>query len=212
MSLEIRDITFLDGSNAGGNGGNVSFRGFGDPHRIDQCNFHNGQSEQGGNVFVRTTGAIIVRGSSFTDGTAASNGGGLAIDGATEVTVRDSTFSGNTAGAKGGGMFAARLETKKSQIAVIQDSTFQANTAINGGGFAVSELGSLSVLTTEFVDNSATERGGAGAMLDLFDGTALKYQGNTGSENTAGSTCPDFLTLDPTSAVEVCVAVDQDFP
>jgi len=49
-------------------------------------------------------------------------------------------------------------------------------------------------------------------MLQFVDGVTLEYQGNTGSGNTAGSTCPDFSGFDLISAVEVCVALDQNFP
>jgi len=116
MSIELKDITFLDGSNAGGNGGNVFIRGFGSPHRIVKCNFQNGRSEQGGNVYIKTTGSIKIRVSNFIDGTAASVGGGLVVNGATELTVQESLFAGNTAESEGGGMFSTRLDPNDKKV------------------------------------------------------------------------------------------------
>lgn len=100
---------------------------------------------------------------------AAQQHDGLAIDGATELIMDSSTvFRGNTASAEEVGLFTQRLvdnTADKGHQIKMEDSIFEANSASVGGGFAFSELGklpSLSVLQTEFTDNSASDSGGLG--------------------------------------------------
>jgi len=214
-NVEIKEITFLDGANAGGDGGNVLIRGFGAPHRILRCSFEGGESEQGGNLYVQTTGSVVVRESTFVNGAASSVGGGLAVHGASDLRIVDSVFSGNTASGEGGGVFTTFGGTGgPGQEITVRGSIFEGNAANVGGGIAVSELGTVPVVTvlhTEFTNNTVSDSGGALAMVEFIDG--VSFESNFGAGNSVDTgVCPDFLTVDAVTEEQVCVAVDDAFP
>lgn len=223
--INLIDLTFRNGSNPDGDGGNLAASGFGDPHRITRCTFEGGQSASGGNVYFSTTGAIAIRGSSFIDGSASTTGGGIAIDKAKEVSI-DGTdtkngptvFRGNRAGTEGGAIFTTREDPSNDsgQQINIQGAVFVDNSANIGGALAISELGflpSLTLLETEFSDNTAEDTGGAGAFLEPVEGVTVTFEGNTGSDNTAVTgDCPEFLIFDAPAGNEVCLPVNESFP
>lgn len=218
VNVELKDLIFRDGSNAGGDGGNVFIRGFGDPHRVVGCRFENGQSQRGGNLYVQTTGTLVVRDSVFVNGSAATIGGGLAVNRSVDVRILRSTFSENSAGEEGGGFYTTRLDQtgNTGQAISIEESSFEANAASVGGGYAISELGAmpeLSILNTQFNDNTATELGGAGAFVEFLEGLTISFQSNSGSGNNDKSgTCPDFFVIDGGTGMTMCVAVGENFP
>jgi len=173
-------------------------------------------------VYIRSTGEILITGSSFIDGRATTLGGGLRLDGATQLTLDGSlrygpnVFRGNTAGTDGGGFYTTRevQAADKGQVITIQDTVFDMNSANRGGGFAVSVLGnlpSLTVLQTEFTNNAATDSGGAMALVAEIPGLTVSLENNTGSGNTAGpELCPDYLIYSAAGQLG-CVAVDASY-
>jgi len=217
--INLIGLTFRNGTNPDGEGGNLYAKGFGDPHRITRCTFEGGHSGAGGNVFLSSTGGLVISRSSFIDGSASTIGGGIALVGATELVIEGPTvFRGNKAGTEGGAIYTTRevpSNTKGQQIN-IQGALFADNSANIGGAVAISELGSLpslTVLETEFSNNTAGDTGGAGAFLETIEGITVTFEGNTGSGNTAVTgNCPDFLIFDAPTGNEVCLPVNESFP
>jgi hypothetical protein len=217
-NVTIRDITFLDGSSGSFSGGNVGIFGNGN-HRILNCSFQNGQTNTlGGNLYVQTDGNVEIRDSSFVAGTSTQgSGGGLAVQNADLVSIFNSQFIGNNA-PEGGGFYSSRgaLNAQGQQI-LIRDSVFQTNLARVGGGFLVTALGllpKLEILNTEFVDNTAENIAGAGAIVDFLDNLNLTLNNNSGSGNTDGSnTCGDITAVaSRNSSVPLCIGVNETYP
>jgi hypothetical protein len=212
-SVIIQDVIFLDGVSTV-QGGNVGIFGSGN-HRIINSSFRNGASTtRGGNLYVSTNGTVTIENSSFLDGTADLGGGGLAVEAASAVTVMNSDFMGNM-GPEGGGFYS----TKKSpsgagQMITIMDSSFIGNSAEVGGGFLVTQLGTmptLSILSTEFTDNTASVAG-TGAIVEFLDNLMLILKDNTGTGNVADQLCDGFLGVYSNSTEPVCIPTTENFP
>jgi hypothetical protein len=215
-AVTLQDLTIMGGT-SDANGGNVIITGSG-THRIINTTISGGQAGgDGGNVYVETDATVRVEGSSIVDGTAVGNGGGLAIVGAGAVEIVETDFIGNMA-PNGAGLFSQALDAQDAgQLSVIDSSRFIGNSATAGvgGGVLFTELGllpSISILATEFTDNSATQAGAAGAIVSFLNNTELTLESNTGGNNAGGS-CDGFLTVEsPTSAGPTCLGVTDNFP
>jgi hypothetical protein len=215
-SVTLQDLTIMGGS-SDANGGNVIITGAG-THRIINTTISGGQANgDGGNVYVETDATVRVEGSTIVDGTAAGNGGGLAIVGAGAVEIVETDFIGNMA-PQGAGLYSQALDAQDAgQLSVIDSSRFIGNSATSGvgGGLLFSQLGllpSISILATEFTDNSATEAGAAGAIVSFLNNTELTLESNTGGNN-AGGPCNGFLAVEsPTSTGTTCLGVTDNFP
>lgn len=135
---------------------------------IDNCEFRNGEAtDTGGNLFVQTNGTLTILDSTFSSGRAGNSGGSLYVLNARELSIANSTFENNTVSlqdSSGGGLFSS-LESPNvtySQQIDIQGTTFSENTADLGGGFFVTQLGSLAslrILQSTFTDNNARSAG-----------------------------------------------------
>lgn len=196
-SITLRDLSFLDGSADSVFGGNVAISGDGS-HIISGCIFRNGQASQaGGNLFIDTKDSVLIEGSTFANGEAGRNGGGLYVENARTVTLKDSSFESNSApGGTGGGFFSV-LETPTDfgQAIVIDNTDFNSNTAAIGGGFFVTQLGTLPTLTilnSEFSSNVGTDAAGAGAIAESLNNLILVIAGGSGSANQS-PVCADIL-------------------
>lgn len=135
---------------------------------IEACEFRNGESNQfGGNVAVDTSGTLSIVNSTFSGGQAVTSGAGLYVLNARMINVTDSVFENNTVtlqDSTGGGLFSAISDSTAdySQQINIQGTTFEANTADLGGGFFVTQLGSLPsvrILESVFDNNTARQAG-----------------------------------------------------
>jgi hypothetical protein len=213
-SVTIQDIIFLDGvSNM--DGGNVGIFGSGN-HRIVGSSFRNGVSGAlGGNLYIATEGTVTIEDSDFIDGTAAISGGGVAIETASAVTVINSRFIGNLA-PKGGGFYSTRSNPESmGQMITISDSNFMANSGQVGGGVYVETLGKmpmLSILSSDFSDNSASIAGGAGTFVEYLTNLNLVLKSNKGQGNVGSQLCGGFLGVSNKSNTPVCVQTTQKYP
>lgn len=212
-SVTIQDITFMDGESAR-NGGNVEIIGAGN-HRIIGSSFRNGISDMsGGNLFINTPGTVTVEGSSFIDGTANIGGGGLAVQGASAITVLTSEFMGNMA-PQGGAYYSTRgSDVSTGQMITIANSEFIGNSGDIGGALLVSELGdmpTLSILNTEFTENTAMIDAGVGAIGEYLDNLKLVLQNTRGRDNVGGPLCNGFAIFESMEAEPKCIEIAEDY-
>jgi hypothetical protein len=215
-AVTLQDLTIMGGT-SDANGGNVIITGSG-IHRIINTTISGGQAGgDGGNIYVETDATVRVEGSTIVNGTAADRGGGLAIVGAGAVEIVETDFIGNMA-PNGAGLYSQALDAQDAgQLSVIDSSRFIGNSATSGvgGGVLFTELGllpSISIIATEFTDNSATEAGAAGAIISFLNNTELTLESNTGSNN-AGVSCNGILAVESaTSTDPICLEVTDNFP
>ena len=212
-SITLRDLSFLDGQGNITTGGNVAIRGNGD-HVISNCAFVNGvASEAGGNLFVDTNGSILLDGSLVANGRSGRNGGGMFVQNAQTVTLRNSLFQSNTAaGGTGGGFFSVVVNpSDPGQQVTIENTDFTSNSAAIGGGFFVTQLGTLptlSILNSDFSSNVGTDAAGAGALAVSLNQLKLVIVGGSGTGNQA-PICPDILGFFDNSTQPFCVTADD---
>jgi len=203
-------------------GGNLVILAEGD-HLISNCFFGGGYAERpldddpsdfyrgiGGNVFVRTSGKVMIRQSTFERGIA-QIGGGMAID-APHIVLEDSALRGNL----NTGLYtylAGELRsnpiTRLSQTIEISRTTFLGNRGDFGGGLlatAIGALPSLSITRSIFEENVALD-GAAGALFpDEGIFSSLQLQGNKGVGNTIAD--PSMSSQDCT---ELLVSTEEGY-
>ncbi|MBE6399879.1 MAG: hypothetical protein E7041_07045 [Lentisphaerae bacterium] len=150
-----------------------------------KCIFSNNYSAENGGA-IQSMDDITVDGCQFNKNFAKSSAGGavfIRTSSAVAKTIKNSSFTGNTAG------FGGAICNFLSGGLVITNSTFTENvaTTINnsyGGGGAVQlYLGDITVSGSEFIRNSANNKGGALFFSSRASGKILlsdiKFQGNT---------------------------------
>jgi len=214
-SVTLSGLTFLDGRVEVLFGGNVAIDGNGD-HVIRNSVFNNGEAAQiGGNLFVQTDGTLTIEGSVFANGQATEAGGGLYVLNAKELTIRNTLFDGNKAVGTGGGFFSV-LDSPDAtgQVIVLDNTEFVGNSAAIGGGFFVTQLGTLpklSVLNSDFNSNVGTDAGGAAAIAQSLDELSLTVKGSTGTDNKS-PVCQEFLGFFDDSAQPFCFSASDPFP
>ena len=189
-------LVFADGnaSGDGSGGGNVAIIASG-THRVVQCQFSNGVSDgDGGNLLVADADDVRIVDSTFESG-AAKQGAGVAVIDTLSVALEGSYFTFNFAEFEGGGLAVAfrNLDPVQETSITIIGTLFEFNVAMAGGGFDVSgsfESTSISLLNSEFVANSASQQGGAGAVNEE---SIIQFLGNDGRSNGLSTPlCPDF--------------------
>jgi MYXO-CTERM domain-containing protein len=153
----------------------------------------------GGNLYAGSlTGAFLLTGTTFEDGTATYGyGGGIALS-ATDTTVSDSDFSGNRSFYDGGGLYA----TSGSDLTV-SGSAFTDNATSYGSGGAIYQNAStygasrLDVETTKFEDNAAGYHGGAVYVTQTGDTSIRRSdfrQNRTGAYYYGGAVYAYYTT------------------
>ena len=130
-------------------------------------------------------------------GASPDNGGGLLAESSTGV-LRSVRFAENSADGLGGGIWVGLNTTVE-----VRDSDITNNAAQSGGGIAVRSLGSLQLLTSHVADNIATSDGGGlhflsfGAENDVF---ATEFVNNSAG-NRGGAVFSDSARVDFASVV-----------
>ncbi len=144
----------------------------------------NTANNSGGGVYTNTGGLSTLTNNTFTDNTAMS-GGGSCISSTGTASLTDNSFTENTTTANGGGVY---IRYPTSGIVTLTNNTFTGNTARSGGGtyildyyLLVSGPGTLTGNT--FIENTASENGG-GAYVSIASATLID---NTFSNNTAAT-------------------------
>ena len=132
---------------------------------------------QGGGIFVSWESSADIIDTTISENKA-REGGGILIERASSSTMRNNVIGHNSAEEKGGGIL---VETESS--ADIAENTINHNTARLGAGVNISRESSAAVMSNEFEDNKAFDKGGAvwvgeDADLGLEDPDENIYQGN----------------------------------
>ncbi len=157
--LTARDTTFENNSVEESGGGAISSLGTVSVVFLERSTFINNQSDSAGGAvaLLGPTPSLIVDSifdSNTTVRRSATSGAGGAIFASGPVTVRNSVFMGNTASR--GGAIEGR------DIFTIEASTFDSNEAqVTNGGAVFIEGGDATISDSIFIDNNATDSGGA---------------------------------------------------
>jgi hypothetical protein len=148
---------------------------------------------EGGAVNVTGQGAVTVDGCTFEDNEASDEGGAVFANTLGDVAVSDSVFTGNVAGGPGGALYLM------GAVIEVVDSSFTSNSAPQGGAVAGSFDGDDTLARLAFVDNLASEEGGAIYGVDTVQDSL--FVGNSASEHGGA--------LMSAGAVERCDFVDN---
>ncbi len=107
---------------------------------------------------------LVISGANFVSNSVlgpTADGGGIYVRGTGDtITVSDSVFSGNVADGLGGGLHAGDVAGILGSVELDQCS-FSGNTAASGGAVYSASPADLTVLSSAFTGNSATDSGGA---------------------------------------------------
>lgn len=188
--LTVQNISFVDG--AGFAGGAIYVDA---SLTVENSQFTGNTSvEDGGAIYVDGSNTVLIEGSTFTNNATGPvlegsgySGGAIFAAGSSSVNITESTFTGNTASESGGAVAGYAVIAELSEfsdneaplggamyaaVTVAADSTFTSNAADEGG--AVRSVLYGATFGSTFVDNSATDVGGALA-IGLIEGGIDTY-------------------------------------
>ena len=110
----------------------------------------------GGGISIGNGATVTLERCALLDNVASNNGGAISV-GSNAVLVMDGcVVTGNVADGSGGGIF-----TSTGSVTTISDTVFQDNVATQQSGGAIRNTGQLTVTASSFVDNRASNTGGA---------------------------------------------------
>jgi predicted outer membrane repeat protein len=171
-SVTLNNLDLINGRSSGDGGAVLDFVG---NLTVNNCSFSGNAALKGGAI-ADAGGNLTVNNCAFSGNTANGNtldtgfGGAIAAfpnnttpehtDYPT-VSINNSTFSGNTATHDGGAIYdsSIALGTKNPQMAV-SGCSFSGNSATNGGAVYL-DGSNVTMSTSSFVNNTATQQGGA---------------------------------------------------
>ena len=115
------------------------------------------------------------------------NGGALALLGVhAHSYVATSTFENCTSALSGGAMWVSHFVTYPSNPLLstikIESCTFEGNAATKGGAFTVATESSVTIQSSQFKNNTASQEGGA---LDVDTESSVTVQDSLFTDNTA---------------------------
>lgn len=185
INLTIQNGTLKNGASSGNtSGGAISAV---DTLTLENCVVENSSAMAGGGVSVSKAASVVLKGCTFRNNVAGTNGSGGALilsrDGSdpvnTPFVIENCTFENNTAAVFGGGIYLNNAE------AVLEGSTFTGNQAAYGGAVAASGFG-VTLNNVSMTGNTASTMGGA-AHIQNVGANAGKMVVNGGSitENQA---------------------------
>lgn len=150
---------------------------------IVQDNF---SDEDGGGIFIDTTGTLNATNCQVINNEAVGDGGGIANEGPDTLNLTDCTVSGNTAADDGGG-----ISNKFDASGTLNRTTVSGNSAgSDGGGLVVDQCcdaDEFVVTNSTFSGNTAADDGGGVSMEDaLVSLTNVTISGNTAGNEGGG--------------------------
>ncbi len=136
-------------------------------------------------------GRMTIEFNTFQGNTAGDDGGGLKMSHSSN-TVRDNEFLYNSAGDAGGGV---ELD---NETPVFEGGYFEGNTAYRGGGMhSWRDEGRFTLTGLEFVENVASDCGGALAMDNNPYQVTIEYSSFTDNDAVDGAAfCMDYALID----------------
>lgn len=188
--LRIKDSVIRDNS-AEGKGGAI-FNAAGKV-TIEKGVFRNNSSRINGGAIFNDEGVVTVSGFSVFESNASSYSGGAIANTDGIVTVKDSSFLSNTAGAdrsnsSGGAIFNNVTYRADKGYLTIDRSSFIDNSASENGGAIYNSFGDLTIFNSNFAGNSAGESGGGlyASLYDTADIRASTFFGNSAGGDGGG--------------------------
>ncbi len=182
--LRIYDTTFS--SNSSVDGGGAVYIGSG-TLQIEDSVFTGNSGNYGGALYATNLYGGVIRGSTFSNNTAASSGGAIELyEIPGTILIENCEITGNTAAGDGGGLYASSLYY--GSVLTIANTTISNNTATdNGGGLVVDDLaGTLRIIDSKITGNVATNGNGGGAVFFFYAESGLvEISGTDISNNTA---------------------------
>ena len=179
LAITLNNITFVNGD---ANSGGAIYQGDGIPIAVTvkNCNFKNNTViNDGGAVYLKSTGLIIIENNSFTNNIAGFEGGAIYSSGE-NMKILNSKFTNNTAKTRGGAVSSGKNTEVYNSIfennyvltyggaistgenSKVEKSAFINNTAeTSGGAINVKQDKNITITDSQFIDNSATNEGGA---------------------------------------------------
>jgi hypothetical protein len=140
ITANVSGVTFADGSNVGGGGEGAAIYNEGGTLTIDGVAFVNNHADYAGalmNTAGPTSGAVVIRNSTFSDNVASFSGAALYHSSPNSLTIVNSTFSHNQAGQGGGAIYVGNAglsilnSTITNNYADVSDTGFY-----SGGGIS----------------------------------------------------------------------------
>lgn len=183
----IAGISFVGGSQPKENGGSVWIRSTGHVE-VRNCAFRGGNAIKGGNLHVQNAASLVIANSRFEFGTA-DEGGGVSLQNVYDLTITGSYFDSNRAGRQGGGIlhYTNRENAGVSHTINLSLNRFISNGSDRGGAFYLRNLGdsfTFSMVDSFFRDNSAAIQGGVGYIRQNST-VSISAVNNLGLENGA---------------------------
>ena len=177
-TLNLTNCNFT--SNVGPNGGAILSVG---TLIVNKCNFTNNAGNAYGGAIYSDQGILSVNNSTFTGNSASSNGGAI-YNRQSSMTVNSSNFVSNIADIDGGAIVNYYSGTSTTPV-TISKSTFKSNTATRYGGSILNNDGYLTVNSTTFQANSASDGGAILNGLDTANTGTLILTNSTFYSNSA---------------------------
>ena len=182
------------GNSASTSGGALSFGGgtldIGDT--AFTANTTDGGSFLGGGaleMYTSSTGQpITLTRDAFTANVAVSGNGGAIWshgDSSITVTVKDSSFQGNIAAGLNVSSTGGAISNYGNPLVIQRSSFFLNHSQDDGGAIASKQDSKITLGSASFSANSAGQKGGAMAILNVTDGTAVQAFNITMAGNTA---------------------------
>ncbi|MFN7726614.1 MAG: beta strand repeat-containing protein [Rubrivivax sp.] len=217
-TLNISGSSFANNRSSNTRGGAIDFTGSSLSLANTSFSGNSTSGTNGGAVLANVSGSASVTGSQFTNNVANnSNGGGLYTDGAASWAISDTEFDNNRAGTAGAGLYVAstaavgltrvtfvdnvatngqggglRVAHGNASTTTATNVTFHSNDApSSGGGGAAVSSGTLALVNTTVVNNTAVN--GAAALTN--GGGTLTLKNTLVAANTGGTAqCSGTLT------------------
>ncbi len=198
LNFEIKDTIFTENNKAVGigspgytaGGGAIFIKNAGGS--IDNITVKDSYSAQGGAVDIESTKKTNITGSTFENNHADNLAGALYLY-APSITVDNCTFKNNSAD-KGGAIFI--YDNRGGSAATINNVIFDSNNATNAG--ALWAWDNVAISDSRFIDNTATETGGAIVFTNYCTDSSLtnsNFTGNTAEDGNAIYNNQGVITL-----------------
>lgn len=185
-------ITGNTAAGEGGDGGGIWADDFSDEGMTltirDSTISGNGAEDDGGGIYLYSTGgSVLIQDTVISGNDAGDSGGGIYFyDVNGDTTIEDSTISGNSAGGFGGGIYFYDTD---GGTHTIRRTTISGNDALEGGGLFVYGADHPFVIENSTISgNQATSGDGGGIHLYGLYGGTFEIRHTTIAGNSASGT------------------------
>jgi len=181
-TVSVSGLTLTGGKLSSGNGGAILMAD--EVLNASDVTFSNNFAAGVGGAIASTgTANITLTNSKMTGNSATGNGGAIsmATSAANSLTLTNSIFSNNSSSASGGVLIGNNTITLN-----VMGSTFSNNTAVTNGGVFYMGVGTVDIKASTFTGNKATGASGAGAVINISQGSTYTISDSTFTGNMSG--------------------------